>query len=96
MKRFSGDHEIIIVSGRVDELKKDTEEWLKKFDVPYHQIHMRPRNDHRSDTIVKKEIFNKKIKDNFEIAFVLDDRQKVVDMWRGEGLTVLQCAPGDF
>jgi len=27
---------------------------------------------------------------------VIDDRQVVVDFWRAEGLTCLQCAPGDF
>ena len=27
-----------------------------------------------------------------DILFVVDDRQKVVDMWREEGLTCLQCA----
>jgi hypothetical protein len=26
----------------------------------------------------------------------VDDRQKVVDMWRAEGLTCFQVAPGDF
>ena len=30
------------------------------------------------------------------IVFVVDDRQQVVDMWRTEGLTCLQCAKGDF
>jgi hypothetical protein len=27
---------------------------------------------------------------------VLDDRDQVVTMWRGLGLTCLQVAPGDF
>jgi len=27
-----------------------------------------------------------------KILFVVDDRQKVVDMWRSEGLVCLQCA----
>ena len=30
------------------------------------------------------------------VFMVVDDRQKVVDMWRGLGLTVFQVAPGDF
>lgn len=96
IKRFSPDHKILIVSGRIDDLKKDTELWLKKFDVPYDQLHMRRSDDHRSDTVIKKEIFEKKIKDKFDVVFVLEDRQKVVDMWRGEGLVVLQCAEGNF
>ncbi len=94
--RFASDHKIIIVSGRTDDLKKETETWLKKFQVPYHYIYMRKANDFRSDTIIKREIFEREIKDKFKIKFVVDDRQKVVDMWRAEGLVVLQCAEGDF
>lgn len=94
--RFQHDHKIILVSGRTDELKKETESWLKKYDVPFHHLFMRKGTDFRSDTIVKLEIYEKEIRDKYSVQFVLEDRQKVVDMWRGEGLVVLQCAPGDF
>lgn len=94
--RFQHDHKIIIVSGRTDELKKETEAWMKKFNVPFDYLFMRKGNDFRSDTIIKLEIFEREIRDKFSVLFVLDDRQKVVDMWRAEGLVVLQCAPGDF
>lgn len=96
LKRFQNDHKIIIVSGRTDELKKETLAWLKKFDVPHDYLFMRKAKDFRSDTIIKLEIFEKEIRDKFSVVFVLDDRQSVVDMWRAEGLVVLQCAPGDF
>lgn len=94
--RFSIDHKIIIVSGRTDDLKNETEAWLKKFDVPFHYLFMRKANDFRPDNLIKLEIYERDIRDKFIITFVLDDRQKVVDMWRAEGLLVLQCAPGDF
>jgi len=94
--RFFPDHKIIICSGRTDDLRKQTEEWLKRFDIPYHYLFMRRSNDFRKDSIIKLEIFEKEIKDKFKVVFVVDDRQQVVDMWRGEGLVVLQCAPGDF
>lgn len=94
--RFSIDHRILIVSGRVDDLRSETEEWLKKYDVPYDLLLMRGKNDHRPDNVLKMEIYERFIKDKFKVVFVLDDRQKVVDMWRSLGLVVLQCAPGDF
>jgi len=96
MKRFAHDHKIIIVSGRTDELKDETEAWLKKYDVPYHNLFMRKAHDMRPDNIIKLEVYEQFIRDKFSVVFVLDDRQKVVDMWRGEGLVVLQCAPGNF
>lgn len=96
IKRFADDHKILIVSGRTDHLKEETERWLKQNEVPYHELHMRKSTDRRPDDIVKLEIYNSYIRDRYQILFVLDDRQKVVDMWRGEGLVVLQCAPGNF
>ncbi|WP_408095975.1 hypothetical protein ACJVC5_13110 [Peredibacter sp. HCB2-198] len=96
INRFAHDHKIIIVSGRTDELKDQTKDWLKKYKITYHHLFMRKRNDFRSDNIIKLEIFEKEIRNRFSVLFVLDDRQKVVDMWRAEGLVVLQCAPGDF
>lgn len=96
MIRFSSDHKIIIVSGRTDDLKAETEAWLKKYQVPYDYLHMREGKDYRPDNIIKLEIYEQQIRDKFLITFVIDDRQKVVDMWRAVGLVVLQCAPGDF
>jgi uncharacterized HAD superfamily protein len=96
INRFSHDHKIIIVSGRTDDLMKDTKKWLEKFDVHFDFLFMRKSKDYRPDNIIKLEIFEKEIREKFHIVFVLDDRQKVVDMWRAEGLVVLQCAPGDF
>jgi adenylate cyclase class IV len=57
---------------------------------------MRKTGDNRPDNIVKKEIFDSNIKNNYYIEFVLDDRNKVVKMWRELGLTCLQVADGNF
>lgn len=96
IKRFYVDHHIILVSGRTDDLKTQTLDWLKKYDVPFHELHMRKSKDFRPDNIIKLEIFENEIREKFKIIFVIDDRQKVVDMWRAQNLVVLQCAPGDF
>lgn len=96
INRMARDHMIIIVSGRVDSLKKQTEQWLDKHDVRWDHLYMRAVGDHRPDQVMKLEIYNKFIRDEFKVFFVLDDRSKVVNMWRDLGLTCLQCAPGDF
>jgi len=57
---------------------------------------MRKDNDFRPDEEIKKEIYNNFIKDDYNIFFVLDDRTKVVNMWRSLGLTCLQVADGNF
>lgn len=87
---------IIIVSGREDGCKAETEKWLADNGIPYDEFYMRKAGDSRNDTIVKKEIYDEFIKPRFNVRFVLDDRDRVVKMWREEGLKVLQVAYGDF
>jgi uncharacterized HAD superfamily protein len=96
MNRMKTDHTIIIVSGRTDALKADTLIWLQRHDVHFDEIYMRKDKDNRDDRIVKKEIYEKFIKPDYDVLFVLDDRAKVVAMWRAEGLVCLQCDCGDF
>jgi hypothetical protein len=57
---------------------------------------MRARGDGRPDEIVKKELYRKRVAPRWKVTAVLDDRDKVVRMWRRIGLTVLQVAEGDF
>jgi uncharacterized HAD superfamily protein len=96
MKRVEHDHKLLIVSGRTDALRAETLNWLKRYRVPFDELHMRGKDDYRSDDVIKLEIYEREIRPRYEILFVLDDRAKVVEMWRKEGLVVLQCAPGNF
>jgi hypothetical protein len=89
-------YQLIIVSGRSDEYRKFTEQWLSWNEIPFSELIMRKKGDSRSDHIVKEEILKQIQSLNKEIAFVVDDRQQVVDMWRKNGITCLQCDTGDF
>ncbi len=46
--------------------------------------------------MMKEKLYRQHIERKYNIKFVLDDRQQVVDMWRGWGLTVFQVDEGDF
>ena len=87
---------VVIVSGREDGCKTETEKWLVDNHIPYDEIYMRKAGDTRDDRIVKKEIYDQYVKTRFNVRFVLDDRDRVVKMWRENGLKVLQVAEGDF
>lgn len=95
---FSIGYTIIFVSGREDTLRNATINWLGENRLLIYppQIFMREEGDYRKDFEVKKEIYEDHIKFKYEILFIVDDRKQVVDMWRGEGLTVLHCADGNF
>ena len=90
-------HAIVFCSGRDEVCRAETEAWLDLFvGVPYEGLFMRPEGDSRKDSIVKREIFDRAVKDRWRIVGVFDDRQQVVRMWRQLGLTVFQVAEGDF
>ncbi len=87
---------IIIVSGRHETCRRDTELWLLNNNIPYDELYMRPAGNNEKDFLIKKQIYEGKIRGKFNILFCLDDRNQVVDMLRGIGLKVLQCDFGGF
>jgi hypothetical protein len=87
---------VVIMSGRDEVCRPETEKWLRKHDIRYDSLVMRVANDNRPDEIVKLELYKQHVEPNYSIEFVLDDRNKVVKMWRDNGLKCLQVADGDF
>lgn len=90
-------YEIIFCSGRYDDYEVQTRTFLNKHlpNISY-ELFMRKSNDMRQDAIVKEEIYNDKIDGKYNIIFILDDRDQVVDFWRSKGLQTFQVAKGDF
>lgn len=90
--------EIIYISGRSEEAREATENWLKEHSAWFgnQKLLMRPSKDFRSDSIIKQEIYEAYIKDKYFVEFVLDDRDSVVKTWRDLGLLCLQVYYGDF
>jgi predicted kinase len=89
-------YQVILMSGRDGVCRPQTAKWLDLNGIWFDRLFMRAEGDQRRDSIVKRELFDAHIRDEYDILFVLDDRQQVVDMWRGLGLRCLQVAPGDF
>lgn len=99
--RHSSEHSyvgtpVVIVSGRSDECRDQTEAWLDRHELYASALYMRRAGDHRPDDIVKKELLQQMLAEGYRPILFIDDRKRVVDMWRAEGFTCLQCAPGDF
>ena len=88
-------YEIVIVSGRSDRTKKATERWLEKYGILYDRMIMRKRKNFTPDNELKERWLEKYL-DRDDIRVVVDDRQRVVDMWRRNGLDVFQVANGNF
>lgn len=88
---------IILMSGREDNARSQTMNWLSYNSIPYNALYMRKMGDMRKDSVVKKELYEAHVKGQFYVQFVLDDRNQVVDLWRLDlGLLCLQVNYGDF
>ena len=91
--RCRGGYRIEIWSGRSDLVEEQTRAWLDLYGVPYDRLRLRPAADHRHDTVLKAE-WLAGVKD--DVFLVLEDRQRVVDMYREHGVACWQVAVGDF
>jgi predicted kinase len=87
---------ILLVSGRSEQHRPQTERWLQKHAIGYSHLYMRAEGDSRKDAIVKREIYEQQIVGKWNIKFTIDDRKQVVEVWRSLGLTCFQVAEGDY
>lgn len=92
---------LVFVSGRMDvaRCRADSLRWLHKnvdAGIPADRLFMRANRDLRPDEIVKRELYEKYIEPEYSVRVVLDDRNKVVQMWRSLELTCLQVADAPF
>ena len=105
-----GNVKVVFLSGREGtvECMQNTLDWLnenfEELPVKYMELDddtcysliMRKQGDFRADDIVKKELYETYLKDKFNVLCVFDDRDKVVKMWREEGILCNQVYYGDF
>lgn len=87
---------LIMVTGREEKFRTVSLDWLDLQHVPCDGLYMRATGDFRDDSVVKSELLDQIIAAGFKPWLVVDDRKRVVDMWRQRGLTCLQCAAGEF
>lgn len=98
MYRKEGFH-VIFMSGRTegcrDQTNRAIQDNLGLFSDEY-SLFMRSVGDTRKDSVVKLELFNEYVRNNYYIEAVYDDRDQVVKLWRDLGLKCLQVAEGNF
>jgi phosphoglycolate phosphatase-like HAD superfamily hydrolase len=85
---------MVILSGRDSISRAETRQWLKDNDIHPDILWMRPQGSFTPDDVLKRTWLDELGADN--VFCVFDDRDKVVKMWRDNGLTCFQVAPGNF
>jgi len=92
---------IIFLSGRDGNARDETIRWFKDktaFNVKYgDNLFMRAPNDSRRDSIIKDELYEAEIKGKYNVLFILDDRDQMIEHWREVvGIPCFQVEYGDF
>ena len=89
--------EVAFFSARNESEREITEKQISEWIGDGHNgVFLRPNGDYRPDEVFKSELADRFEKIGGHIDLVYDDRNKVVDMWRQRGTTVVQVADGDF
>lgn len=107
---MAGD-DFIHLSGRLDVCRLQTEMWLRThvWNPLFPELQLWAEGDdspplfmrdearpYMPDDQLKREIYDQEIVGKYEITGVIDDRDRVVQMWRSIGLTCIQVADGNF
>ena len=89
-------HSVVIFSGRDSISRKETIDWLNNFGVPFDVLKMRPQGTFTPDDVLKQNWLDKLFPVRSDVLCIFDDRDKVVKMWRDNGISCFQVAPGNF
>lgn len=99
----NADVELIGCTGRNERWRIATEKWLMEHGALLDCVLMRPDFDFRPDHDLKIEMLEEwhyesgaEGRPQDRVAFILEDREKVVEAWRNAGYNCWQVRPGNF
>lgn len=85
-------HRVEIWTGRSDDCRAATAQWLADHGLGSLPLIMRQGDDRTADYRLKRGWITERGKPDL----IFEDRASVVAMWRAEGIICAQVAPGDF
>ncbi|MGC9669175.1 hypothetical protein ACNTMW_21785 [Planosporangium sp. 12N6] len=77
-REYARDHRVVWLTGRPEYLRRVTERWLSRHDLPVDELLMRPTSDHRPAREYKAERL-RRLGGTGEVAIVVDDDPAVVE-----------------
>lgn len=85
-----------IFSGRDSISRVETEQWLSDFKIQPDFLRMRQQGSFTKDDTLKKQWLDEELEMGHIILCTFDDRDKVVKMWRDNGIVCCQVNYGNF
>src|SRR5258708_8494069 len=83
-------YEIVLVSGRFEQYRAMTVDWLQRHRIKHDALYLRPDGDYRKDAEIKPELFHERIEQQYDVVLALDDRNQSVACWRSLGIACFQ------
>jgi beta-phosphoglucomutase-like phosphatase (HAD superfamily) len=90
-------YRIVIVTGRSESIRRETEDWLLQQGILYSELIMRKKNDRRKNSELKLEALEVLRQKGYMPLMVFEDLPAAVQAWRAAGLPCAQvAAPEDW
>jgi phosphoglycolate phosphatase-like HAD superfamily hydrolase len=84
LRELAEEGEIVLLSGRPESTRRDTEEWLQRHGIAYSRLVLRGDRDFRPAAVLKAELI-RQIAPPDDIAVVVDDDEDVVRRLAADG-----------
>jgi len=79
-------YKVFYITSRPERYRVITAEKLRRINLHYPTLYMRADDDKRISWEVKKEIYETRIKDKFNVIAAFDDNKTIINMWESFGI----------
>ena len=82
------DYYIIIITGRPENVRIQTEEWLSKNGIVYDELIMKPEQFEKGFIFKQRELVQ--LLEKYDVKFAFDDDTKCANMYKENGIIIFQ------
>ncbi len=95
VRELATEHEVVLLSGRPERTRADTQAWLAQHQVPWSRLVLRPDADRRAARLFKAATL-RRLSPSDEVAVVIDDDESVIAELTRMGYTSVLFAQGPY
>lgn len=88
VRRLAEVYDIVYLSGRPEQCRRDTEAWFARHDLPAGELRLRPARDRRPARLMKVDEL-RRLSADAEVVVHVDDDPQVIEASRAAGFDVL-------
>jgi len=83
---------ILLVSGRTENYRDLTDQWLTKHDIPYTELFLKQfRCERVKGPEFKKKVYQEQIEPCYNVFCAVEDDSRLVEVYRELGVVCLDC-----